>query len=729
VYFNTATGSSRAATASKPFICKSCDTVPLKTSKYGVIKEKFCANPIDNAAECKTAATELGHIYRQPIGYFNSNGNSASYGPGCVITGTSVYFNTATGSSRAAHPSKPFICKGTKTVEPKKSVYGVIKSQFCAEPIFTADECKTAATELGHVYRQQIGYFNSNGNSASYGPGCVVTGTSVYFNTASGSSRAAHPSKPFICKGTKTVPLKLSVYGVIKSEFCKSPIFTAAECKIAAAELGKVYRQQIGYFNSNGNSASYGPGCVVSGTSVYFNTVQGSSRAAAANKPFICKGQDTVPLAKSAFAVIKSDFCANPIDDAAECKTAATALGKNYRQEISYFNSGSNPASYGPGCVVTGSSVYYNKATGSTRAAATNKPFICTGSETASLKESVFGIIKSEFCETPVPNADECKNAAQELGYAYRQSSGYYNSNGRPASYGPGCFVTGTSVYYNTATGSSRAATASRPLLCMGKKHAPQAKGVFGEIKSEFCKDPVPNAEECKKAALEQGYLYRTSSAYYNNKGQPGSYGPGCFVIGNGVIFNKAAGSTRAATATRPLLCKSDEHAPLEEGAFIVTQNKFCEKPITNAEDCKQAAMESGHMWRTSSRYNKGTFGPGCFVYGTGVIFNTNLESYASSVPLLCKGKTTEAPTMQPTVPPTDAPTTNPYPKQCNPYECNDWTCKTWCTCFTAHPEIIKIFEGENPSALDQSFRASCPSDNDECDCDDFVYDISGNQN
>jgi hypothetical protein len=284
-------------------------------------------------------------------------------------------------------------------------------------------------------------------------------------------------------------------------------------------------------------------------------------------------------------------------------------------------------------------------------------------------------------------------------------------------------------VYFNTASGSSRAAAANKPLICMGTETVGPKESVFGMIKSEFCETPVPNADECKNAAQELGYYYRTSSGYYNSNGNPGSYGPGCFVIGTGVIFNVAAGSTRAATATRPLLCKSDEHAPLGEGAFIVTKEKFCAKPITNAEDCKQAAMESGHMWRTSSRYNKGTFGPGCFVYGTGVIFNTNLESYASSVPLLCKGKTTEAPTMQPTVPPTDAPTTNPYPKQCNPYECNDWTCKTWCTCFTAHPEIIKIFEGENPSALDQSFRESCPSDNDECDCDDFVYDISGNQN
>jgi hypothetical protein len=59
---------------------------------------------------------------------------------------------------------------------------------------------------------------------------------------------------------------------------------------------------------------------------------------------------------------------------------------------------------------------------------------------------------------------------------------------------------------------------------------------------------------------------------------------------------------------------------------------------------------------------------------------------------------------------------------KCDPKECDNWTCKNWCKCFKAHPEIIEIFEGPNPSTAEQAIRNSCPSDNDECDCTKYHF-------
>jgi hypothetical protein len=59
---------------------------------------------------------------------------------------------------------------------------------------------------------------------------------------------------------------------------------------------------------------------------------------------------------------------------------------------------------------------------------------------------------------------------------------------------------------------------------------------------------------------------------------------------------------------------------------------------------------------------------------------------------------------------------------ECDPQACDNWTCKNWCKCFKAHPEIIEIFEGPNPSTAEQAIRNSCPSDNDECDCTKYHF-------
>jgi hypothetical protein len=59
---------------------------------------------------------------------------------------------------------------------------------------------------------------------------------------------------------------------------------------------------------------------------------------------------------------------------------------------------------------------------------------------------------------------------------------------------------------------------------------------------------------------------------------------------------------------------------------------------------------------------------------------------------------------------------------KCDPKECDNWTCKNWCKCFKAHPEIVELFEGPNPTAGEQTIRDSCPSDNDECDCTEFHF-------
>jgi hypothetical protein len=60
--------------------------------------------------------------------------------------------------------------------------------------------------------------------------------------------------------------------------------------------------------------------------------------------------------------------------------------------------------------------------------------------------------------------------------------------------------------------------------------------------------------------------------------------------------------------------------------------------------------------------------------------------------------------------------------EKCDPKECDNWTCKNWCKCFKAHPEIVELFEGPNPTAGEQAIRDSCPSDNDECDCTEFHF-------
>jgi len=76
-----------------------------------------------------------------------------------------------------------------------------------------------------------------------------------------------------------------------------------------------------------------------------------------------------------------------------------------------------------------------------------------------------------------------------------------------------------------------------------------------------------------------------------------------------------------------------------------------------------------------------------------------------------------------PTVPPPVPPTEPVFESEkCDPKECDNWTCKNWCKCFKAHPEIIEIFEGTNPSADEQDIRAKCPADNDECDCTPFLH-------
>lgn len=73
-------------------------------------------------------------------------------------------------------------------------------------------------------------------------------------------------------------------------------------------------------------------------------------------------------------------------------------------------------------------------------------------------------------------------------------------------------------------------------------------------------------------------------------------------------------------------------------------------------------------------------------------------------------------------------PGTEPVnPEKCNPKECEDWTCRDWCKCFKAHPDIIEIFEGPNPSADEQDIRAKCPADGkDDCDCTEFFEEGGG---
>jgi len=194
-------------------------------------------------------------------------------------------------------------------------------------------------------------------------------------------------------------------------------------------------------------------------------------------------------------------------------------------------------------------------------------------------------------------------------------------------------------------------------------------------------------------------------------------------VSGKSVYWNK---STKQrwdvhASVRGPKICKTlESYVPAPTSAPTSQYGKItkglCTEEITTYEECKAAGTDIVGL-SFNRQYDYGFSYPrGCFVSGRSVYWNKSTKQrwdvHASvRSPKICKTQGSKSPTMSPTA----------SPAVCDPKECNNWTCKDWCDCYTTHPEITKIFEGPNPSAAEEDIREMCPSDNDECDCDDYV--------
>jgi hypothetical protein len=299
---------------------------------------------------------------------------------------------------------------------------------------------------------------------------------------------------------------------------------------------------------------------------------------------------------------------------------------------------------------------------------------------------------------TGITSAEECKAALADEGtdttnFQVLNNGGWFN----------GCFKNNWGgPFYNTGfNGDSAVAqghvTGSGALfLCKEKLAEPVHRF---DTDGGQCADPnydvdgFTSAEECKQALGDEG----TDTSTFQGQVSLGDWFNGCFKNNwNGgaswynVGFedvNSAVAQTNVDNTKAQYLCK--KKPPTAAPTASPTEPVFESDPPATCDtfDCTPA---------------------------------TNTDAVCIGDASTCEYSTC---CVAPTAPPT-APATEPVfeSEKCDPKECDQWTCKNWCKCFKAHPEIIEIFEGSNPSAGEQAIRNSCPSDNDECDCTKYHF-------
>merc|ERR1712216_230676 len=127
---------------------------------------------------------ETGHRYAGLITSRTNNGKPGPYGPGCTAAGSNVYYNPVLGAQRTALPSRPLICVGEEQAPLATGKFIFTKEPFCSERIASEEDCETAAKDHGYRF---------GGRTGNYGPGCVVVGTTAYYNANTESFASTHP--------------------------------------------------------------------------------------------------------------------------------------------------------------------------------------------------------------------------------------------------------------------------------------------------------------------------------------------------------------------------------------------------------------------------------------------------------------------------------------------------------------------------------------------------------
>jgi hypothetical protein len=329
--------------------------------------------------------------------------------------------------------------------------------------------------------------------------------------------------------------------------------------------------------------------------------------------------------------------------------------------------------------------VYFNTATSATSNKGNTHSHYCVGNSLKSLDTPTANFVEDKTADKQCAvnlSEDECKNEAFKRLKTYRQAHNWGHA------VAPGCWFSGSSVYFNKATQSESNKGNTHSHYCNGPElkpvAAPTADFVWVKNKDKQCNQALTE-QECKDEAFKQKLTFRQTHMW-------GHYtAPGCWKSGSSLYYSSASddaygrGSSNQGNRVDHL-CNGDELKPLSEpdGFWVTSGNQKCEYPADSELECIKAAFDhrltyrQAHNWRNS--YPKG-----CFKIGTSLYFNTAATSTyvpSASRPMYCfADPQTTPPTRAPTLPPTDAPTNAPTDawngeKECNPKDCTDWTCK-----------------------------------------------------
>lgn len=122
----------------------------------------------------------------------------------------------------------------------------------------------------------------------------------------------------------------------------------------------------------------------------------------------------------------------------------------------------------------------------------------------------------------------------------------------------PGCWRSGTTLFYNSASGnaydkhsSNQGNVGGSGHLCNGKDLKPLSEpdGFWVTSGNQKCEHPADSELECIKAAFDHRFSFAKSADYRN------SYPKGCFKLGKTLFFNTAASSTKVPSASQPMYC------------------------------------------------------------------------------------------------------------------------------------------------------------------------------
>jgi hypothetical protein len=201
------------------------------------------------------------------------------------------------------------------------------------------------------------------------------------------------------------------------------------------------------------------PGCWRSGSSLLFNSALQTLSTADNSSAHICKGTElkevSAPTAEFHWESSKDKQCAEPLTEQ-ECRDEA------FKRKMTFSRAAFWGHYTAPGCWRSGSSLLFNTAKQHQSNQGNARGHLCNGKDVNPLSEPDGFWITSgnQVCEHPVNSKEECIKAAFDHKFGFSRAANWGNG------YPKGCWRSGTTLFFNTATSSSKNPSTRYPMYC-----------------------------------------------------------------------------------------------------------------------------------------------------------------------------------------------------------------------------------------------------------------------